>query len=64
MVRATSRCILVQEKSRLKARSNRALEQKNNKSRVEEGVNADNIKYEEETTSDMSITMDTDGPGI
>ena len=32
------------KKARSKARSDRALEQKNNKSRVEEGVNADNSK--------------------
>ena len=29
---------------------------------VKEGVNADNGKYEEETTADMSIPMDTYGP--
>ena len=40
------------------------MEQKKNKSSVEEGVNTDNSEYEEETTSDVSIPMDTGGPGI
>ena len=40
------------------------MEQKKNKSRIEEGVISDNIKDEEETTSDVSIPMDTYGPGI
>ena len=39
------------KKTRSKARSDRALEQKNKKkSRVEEGVKADNREYEEVTT--------------
>ena len=51
-------------KARPKVRSNRSLEQKKKKIRVEEGVNADDRKYEEETTAYMRIFMDTDGPGI
>ena len=40
------------------------MEQKKKKGCVEEGVKADDSEYEEETTSDVKITMDTDGPGI
>ena len=56
---------MVREKDRSKARINRDLEEKKNKkSRFEEGVNDDDCEYEEETTSGMSIPMDTDGPSI
>ena len=37
---------------------------KKKKSSVEEGFNADNREDEEETTYDVSIHMDTYGPGI
>ena len=40
------------------------MEQKKKKSHVEEGVNADDSEDEKETTSDVSIPTDTDGPGI
>ena len=52
------------KKVRSKARSDRALEHKKKKSRVEEGVYAGNIEDEEYTTSDVSITTDTDGPSV
>ena len=53
-----------EKKARSKARIDRALEQKKKKSRVEEGVNAYDSKYEEETTADVIIPMDNDGLGI
>ena len=43
----------------IKARSDRDLDQKKKNSSVEEGLNG-----EEETTSDLRISMDADGPGI
>ena len=54
-----------EKKARSKASIDRALEQeKKKKSCVEEGLNADDSKDEEETTTGMRITMDTDEPGI
>ena len=52
------------KKARSKARSDRVLEKNKKKSCVEEWVNADNRKYEEETDTDVIIPMDNDGTGI
>ena len=52
------------KKARSKARIDRAWEQNKKKNLVKEGFNADDGKYEEETTTDMIIPMNTDGPTV